>query len=88
MWKKSTSRLAIGRLISVKSEVFGSVLVKSAKSSTINFDSTPRGRNEVQKIKPTPHCQTEFHGVHENNNRLSHRELSFWANTVFKNNGS
>ncbi len=60
------------------------VLVKSAKSSTINFDPTFKGRYEVQKNKPTPYCLAEFHGESENNNRFSPRELSFWANTVFK----
>jgi hypothetical protein len=58
--------------------------VKTAKSSSINFDPTFRGRKEVQKNKWTPNCLTEFHGVSEKNNRFSPRGLSFWANTVFK----
>jgi hypothetical protein len=58
--------------------------VKSAKSSTINFDPTPRGRNEAQKNKPTPpYCLTEFHEESEKNNRFSPRELSFLAKWFF-----
>jgi hypothetical protein len=45
-----------------KSIVSRSVLVKSAKSSTINFDPTFMGQNEVQKNKLTPYCLTKFHG--------------------------
>jgi hypothetical protein len=52
----------------------------------LNFDPTPRGRNEVQKNKPTPYCLTEFHGESEKNNRFTPRELSFWANTVLTKN--
>jgi len=67
-----------------QNKVFRQVLVKSAKSSTINFDPIFRGRNEVQKYKPTPYCLTEFH----ENNRFSHRELSFLAKMFFFKNGS
>ena len=73
---------------SKKNKVSRSVLVKTAKSSSINFDPTFRGRKEVQKNKWTPNCLTEFHGVYEKNNRFSPRGLSFWANTVFKKNDS
>jgi hypothetical protein len=65
---------------------FRSVLVKSAKSSMINFDSTPGGRNEVQKNEPKPYCLTEFHEESKKNNHYSPRELTFWAKMVFKNN--
>ena len=30
-----------------------------------NFDTTFRGRNETQKNKWTPYCQTEFDGESE-----------------------
>ena len=42
-----------------------------------NFDTTFRGRNEVQKNKWTPHYQTEFDGESEKNNRYVPRELLF-----------
>ena len=61
----------------LKSKDSRSVLVKSAKSATINFETTFRGRNEVQKNKPTTYCLTEFHGESEINNRFSPREFSF-----------
>jgi hypothetical protein len=42
-----------------------------------NFDPNPRGRNEVQKNKWTPHYQTELNGESEKNNRFAPRELLF-----------
>ena len=44
-----------------------------------NFDPTFRGRYEVQKNKWTPHCQTEFDGESEKNNRFVPGELLFWT---------
>ena len=44
-----------------------------------NFDTTFRGRYEVQKNKWTPHCQTEFDGESEKNNRFVPGELLFWT---------
>jgi hypothetical protein len=38
---------------------------------------TPRGRNEVQKNKWTPHYQTVLDGESEKNNRFASRELLF-----------
>jgi hypothetical protein len=35
------------------------------RSDCFNFDSTFRGRKEVQKNKPTPYCLTKFHGESE-----------------------
>jgi hypothetical protein len=67
--------------------ILDKLTLKSAKSM-INFDPTPRGRNEVQKNKPTPYGLTELDGESEKNNRFSPRELSFWANTVLTKNGS
>jgi hypothetical protein len=40
-----------------------------------NFDSTPRGRKEVQKNKWTPHYQNELNEESENNNRFAPRSL-------------
>ncbi len=42
-----------------------------------NFDTTFRGRNEVQKNKWTPYYKTEFDGESEKNNRFVPRELLF-----------
>jgi hypothetical protein len=53
--------------------------VKSAKSSTNNFDHTPK----VQKNKPTPYCLTEFHGTTGKNNCFPPRGHSFWAKMFF-----
>jgi hypothetical protein len=53
-----------------QNKVFRPVLVKSAKSSTINFDPNSGGRNEVQKNYWTPYCQTEFHGESEKKPRF------------------
>ena len=44
-----------------------------------NFDTTFRGRYEVQKNKWTPHYQTEFDGESEKNNRFAPRGLLFWT---------
>ena len=42
-----------------------------------NFDPPFWGRNEVQKNNWTPHCQTEFDGESEKNDRFVPRELLF-----------
>ena len=42
-----------------------------------NFDTTFRGRNEVQKNKWTPQYKTRFEGESEKNNRFVPRELLF-----------
>jgi hypothetical protein len=47
------------------------------KRNICKFDTTLRGRNEVQKNKLTPHYQTEFDGESEKNNRFAPRELLF-----------
>ena len=44
-----------------------------------NFDTTFRGRNEVQKNKWTPYYQTEFDGKSGKNNRFAPRGLLFWT---------
>ncbi len=42
-----------------------------------NFDTTFRGRNEVQKNKWTPHYQTEYDGESKKVNRFVPTELLF-----------
>jgi hypothetical protein len=49
-----------------------------------NFDTTFRGRNEVQKNKWTPYCQTEFDGESEKITVLHLENFYFRANTVLK----
>jgi hypothetical protein len=41
------------------------------------FDPTPKGRNQIQKNKWTPHYQTKFDGESEKNNHSAPRELLF-----------
>jgi hypothetical protein len=67
-----------------QNKVFRSVLVKPGKSSTNMFDPNPRGRNEVQKYKPTPYYLTEFDGESVKNNRFSPIDLLFLSKMVFK----
>ena len=55
------------------------ILEYEKKRIICNFDSTFRGRNEVQKNKWTPHYQTEFDGESEKNNRFAPREHLFWT---------
>ena len=43
---------------------------------------------EVQKNKWTPHCQTEFDGESEKNNRFAPRGLFFGPNTALIKNDS
>ncbi len=40
-----------------------------------NFDSTLKGRYEVQNNKPTPYCQKEFHGESEKNSVFAPENL-------------
>jgi hypothetical protein len=59
--------------------------VKSAKSSKINFDPNPSGRNEVQKKnKWTPHYQTEMDRESEKITDLHLENFYFRPNTVLK----
>ena len=51
-------------------------VIKNVLHSTLN-PSTPRGRNEVQKNKWTPHYQAELYGESEKNNSFATRELLF-----------
>ena len=54
------------------------ILVHVKKKRIIcNFDTTFRGRNEVQKNKWTPHYQRDFDGESELNNRFAPRGLLF-----------
>jgi len=51
--------------------------IQTSKILFVNFDTSFRGRNEVQKNKWTPHYQTEFDGESEKNNHFAPREHLF-----------
>jgi len=45
-------------------------------------------RNEVQKNKPTPYCQTEFYGDSEEKSVFAPENLFFGPNMALIKNGS
>jgi hypothetical protein len=56
--------------------------IQTSKILFINFDTSFRGRNEVQKNKWTPHYQTEFDGESEKITVLCVKHFNFGLKNV------